>query len=86
MINYQQVDVETRIKEILSDKLEIAVDKINSDSLLVKDLGMDSFALIEIGYEVEERFKIDNVSDQDLTNVKTVKDLVDHINRHLKNA
>lgn len=37
-------EIENKVKEILSDKLNFPIDKINLDSSLVNDLGLDSFA------------------------------------------
>lgn len=77
-------DIEVQIKKIISDKLNIPINKINSHSSLVSDLGIDSLGFIEIAFEVEDRFKVNNIPREDLTNLKTVKDVADYIGLRLK--
>lgn len=50
----------------------------------VADLGIDSFAVVEIIYEVEERLKIEvpfNVNENPFGEMKTVGDLIDALEK-----
>ncbi len=76
MSNY--VGVENQVKEILAKQLGLEVDKIRLESLLVEDLGMDSFGSIETAFELEEKFEL-TIPDEALKKVKIVKDIVDYI-------
>ncbi|MFC4535912.1 acyl carrier protein [Sphaerisporangium dianthi] len=49
---------------------------IRRESLLVEDLGLDSLALVEVMYVLEERLNI-AVPEESLADVKTVMDLLD---------
>ena len=75
--------IETKIKEILSDKLEIKTGKIESSFSLRDDLGMDSFGAVEIMFEIESNFDID-VPEKDLLDVNTVQDAIDYIAKRLE--
>ncbi|MEZ5920410.1 MAG: phosphopantetheine-binding protein [Parvularculaceae bacterium] len=49
---------------------------------LITDLGIDSFAIVEIIYEVEEKLSIEipfNANDNALEGMKTVGDLIDAV-------
>jgi acyl carrier protein len=71
-------EVEKKVKEILADKLNIDIAKITPDSLLVDNLGMDSFGSVEMLFELEEKFGI-KIPDADIEKAKTVKDIVDYM-------
>lgn len=70
--------IETEVKKILSKQLNIDIKKINKDSLLRDDLGMDSFASLEIIYDLKEAFKIE-IPDDYIKNIKKVKDILNFI-------
>jgi len=70
--------VELKVKEVLADKLNRNINDIKLESLLLEDLGMDSFGSIETIFELEEKFNL-KIPDSDLEKVKTVKDIVDYI-------
>ena len=71
-------DIETTVKEILAKQLTMDVAKINPDSRLVEDLGLDSFGSVEVAFELEEKFDI-KIPDAALYEAKTVKNIVDYI-------
>jgi acyl carrier protein len=51
---------------------------------LITDLGVDSFSIVEIIYEVEEKLKIEvpfNANENPLGNMKTVGDLIDAVKK-----
>ncbi|MCM8824322.1 MAG: acyl carrier protein, partial [Candidatus Omnitrophica bacterium] len=61
----------------------IEPDKIKPESLLVDDLGIDSFSAIEIIYAIEETFKID-IPGGAFKNVERFSDIVNYIDKRLK--
>jgi len=72
------VEVEVIVKEVLGKQLTMDVGKINLDSRLVEDLGLDSFGSVEVAFELEEKFDI-KIPDAALYEAKTVKNIVDYI-------
>jgi acyl carrier protein len=71
------------VKSSLADILEIDVASISESASFGDDLGADSLALIELVEALEEElgertvgFKID---DEDLEDLKTVRDAVDYV-------
>ena len=71
------------IRNSLGDILEVAPDSISEGASFGDDLGADSLALIELVEALEEElsertvgFRID---DEDLEDLKTVRDAVDYV-------
>jgi len=71
-------EIEAIVKEVLAKQLTMEIGKINLDSRLVEDLGIDSFGSVEVAFELEERFNI-KIPDAALYEAKTVKNIVDYI-------
>ena len=71
-------EIETMVKEVLAKQLTMDVGKINLESRLVEDLGIDSFGSVEVAFELEEKFSI-KIPDAALYEAKTVKNIVDYI-------
>ena len=76
------------IRDQLADILEMEPSKITEDSSFADDLDADSLALIELVEALEEElsertvgFRID---DEDLEDLKTVRDAVDYVEVRLK--
>lgn len=63
-----------KVKEMLSNQLNIEVDKINENSKIVEDLGADSLDMIEMLMALEEEFNI-SVPDDKAEDLKTVGDI-----------
>jgi len=70
--------IETTVKEIIAKQLTMDVAKINMESRLVEDLGIDSFGSVEIAFELEEKFDL-KIPDAALYEAKTVQHIVDYI-------
>lgn len=71
------------IREQLADILELEPSKITESASFVEDLGADSLALIELVEGIEEeladRAANFRIEDDDLAELKTVRDAVDYV-------
>ncbi len=71
------------IRDRLADILEIEADRIAEGDSFKDDLGADSLALIELVDGLEEEFGERSVGfhidDEDLEDLKTVRDAVDYV-------
>lgn len=76
-------DVVTLIRDRLSDILEMEPDQINEGDSFADDLDADSLALIELVEALEEELADRTVGfrieDEDLQDLKTVRDAVDYV-------
>ena len=68
-------DIEKRVKKIISEQTSIPENKIKLNSDLRTDLGIDSFAAIELAFNLKTEFGI-AVEDNELPNLHTVEDLI----------
>jgi acyl carrier protein len=71
------------IRERLADILEIEESRITLEASFTEDLSADSLALIElveaIEQELEDRAQGFRIEDEDLADLRTVRDAVDYV-------
>lgn len=71
------------IRERLADILEIDEDRITMEASFTEDLSADSLALIELvealEQELEDRAEGFRIEDEDLTDLRTVRDAVEYV-------
>ena len=67
-----------KVKEIIADQLSVKVDDIKETTNIAEELGADSLDLVEILMSLEDEFGI-SIPDEEIPNLKTIKDLVDYI-------
>lgn len=72
-----------QVKESLADILSCDADKIELDTDLVRDLGVDSIDTVELIMAVEDTYDI-KISDKDAEDLKTVGDVIEFIEDHLE--
>lgn len=60
---------------IVATELEIAFEDVGLDAELEADLGVDSLAAVQIGYEIEVALDVEMMPEE-LIDVRTVADLV----------
>lgn len=68
----------TEVRQSIAAQLNIPLDSVHENSRLVEDLKADSLDVVELIMSLEERYNIE-VPDEDLTQLKTVGDIVRYI-------
>ena len=71
-------DVESKIKQIVAEHLDVEEDKINSDSSFIDDLGADSLDQVELLMAFEEEFDCE-IPEGEADKIATLKDAVAYI-------
>lgn len=66
-----------KVKEIISEQLDIDIDNIIMDSTF-EEMDADSLDLVELVMALEEEFDIE-ITDEEIEGIKTVGDVVNHI-------
>jgi acyl carrier protein len=74
-------DIETKVREKISEQLGVAADEVKPESSFIEDLGADSLDIVELVMALEEEFNIE-ISDEDAEKIRTVKDVVTYIEAH----
>ena len=67
-----------RIQDLLAQKFELKPDQLQPESQL-EGLGLDSLAIIEFMFNVEDEFKIKMPEER--IEIRTVQDIVDTVDR-----
>jgi acyl carrier protein len=74
-------DIETKVREKISEQLGVAADEVTPEASFIEDLGADSLDIVELVMALEEEFNIE-ISDEDAEKIRTVKDVVTYIEAH----
>ena len=74
-------DVESRVREIISEQLGVAANEVTPEASFIEDLGADSLDIVELVMALEEEYGME-ISDEDAEKIRTVKDVVDYIQAH----
>lgn len=78
-------EIEKQVIEVLAEKSCVDVKKIDLESSLIEDLGMDSLDAIEATFQFEEQYGLE-IADDDIRKFEIVQDIVDYINKRLSQA
>lgn len=68
-----------KVKEIIVNELKLDPSKVTLEANLTEDLGADSLDAVEVIMALEDEFDL-SISDEAAKNIKTVGDIVNHIN------
>lgn len=71
------MNVEKTIKTMIYDKFKIEV----TDATELAEIVQDSFAKVEMLFEIEEALKI-KISEEDIMNISTVADLISVVQKY----
>ena len=72
------MDIAAKVKEIVSDKLDVDGADIQEEQDFIEDLKADSLAIVEVVLALEEQFEIE-IPDEDTEKIKTVNDAIQYI-------
>lgn len=72
------MEIADKVKEIISQQLDVDMANIKPESSFIEDLGADSLAIVELVLAFEEQFEID-IPDEDTEKIRTVGDAVSYI-------
>jgi acyl carrier protein len=67
-----------QIVDIISKQLRKETEEITPEMSIMEDLGADSLDIVELLMALEEEFGI-TVPDEDVPNLKTVRDIVEYV-------
>lgn len=72
------VDVESKVKEIIVNKLGVEESQITHAASFINDLGADSLDTVELIMEFEKSFNV-TIDDSDAEKIQTVGDAVTYL-------
>ena len=65
-----------RVQKLISQELNIDIDKVTQDAHLFDDLNFDSLDSVQVVLELENEFDIE-IEDDEIDNVRTVQNILD---------
>lgn len=71
-------DVDSKVKEIIIDKLGVDENEVTNDANFTNDLGADSLDTVELIMEFEKEFDI-SIPDEDAEEIATVGNAIDYL-------
>jgi acyl carrier protein len=77
------MDIAEKVKEIISQQLDVELAEVKEPASFIDDLGADSLAIVELVLAFEEQFEID-IPDEDTEKIATVGDAITYIKAHIK--
>lgn len=78
-------EMETRLKKIVAEQLNVDEVKVVSSARFTEDLNADSLDLVEMIMSLEEEFGVE-IPDEDAEKILTVKDAMDYIDARVEQA
>lgn len=69
------MEIASKVKQLIAEQLNKAVEEVTEEKEVVKDLGADSLDVVEMLMNFEEEFGI-TVPEEDAVNIKTVGDII----------
>ena len=75
-------EVQSKLKEIVMDRLNAEEDQIKPEASFVEDLGADSLDIVELIMGIEEEFDIE-IPDEDAEKPTTVGEAMEYVKTKL---
>lgn len=72
------MDIEAKVKDIITDKLGVEESQITPEASFTNDLGADSLDIVELVMGFESTFNI-SIPDEDAEKISTVGDAVNYL-------
>ena len=73
-------DVESKIKKIICEQLDVPEADVVPEASFVDDLGADSLDQVELIMAMEEEFDV-SIPDEEAENIGTVQDAINYVNK-----
>ena len=71
-----------KLAALLAEQFSVEADSITMETTF-EDLCADSLDIVELSMALEEEFGVEELAEEELSNISTVADLVRYLNRKL---
>ena len=73
-----------KLKTIIAQQFGVEESSITTEMSFEDDLGADSVDIVELSMALEEEFEVDEMSEEDVTSIHTVGDLLKYLQERLE--
>jgi acyl carrier protein len=73
-------EILTGLGEIVEEIAGVPADEVTPGKSFVDDLDIDSLSMVEIAVAAQDKFGVE-IPDDELKNLKTVRDVIDYVRR-----
>ena len=77
-------DILAKLQTMIAEQFAVDESDIRMETSFEDDLGADSVDLVELVMELEEEFDIGEIPEEELTQMKTVGDVVRYVSKNVK--
>lgn len=78
------MNIEEKIMQMVAERFNKSMEDLDRDTEFVSDLSADSLDQVELTIDIEDEFELPEVSEEDLTKIVTIGDLVDYVQDHVE--
>ena len=71
------------MQDLIAEQFAVNADDVTMNSSFEDDLSADSVDLVEVVMAMEEEFDVDEIDEEDLAGLKTVRDCVQYLNHKI---
>lgn len=71
-----------KIRQMISEQLDIAMDEITLDTDIITDLNADSLDAVEVLNQIEEEFEIE-IPDEKTEDFRIVRNIVEYVEENM---
>jgi len=75
-------EIESKVKEIICNQLEVSPEQLRPEASFIDDLGADSLDIVELVMAMEEEFDIE-IPDEDAERIQTIGDATAYLKEKL---
>ena len=72
-----------KLCDLISEQFGVEADTITMETTFTDDLGADSLDIVELSMALEEEFGVSEMSEEDISGIATVGDLVTYLQSKL---
>lgn len=72
------MDTATKIRQIVSEQLDVALESVTDQARFIEDLGADSLAIVELALAFENEFGV-SIPDEVTSEIQTVADVIGYV-------
>ena len=67
-----------KVRELISDSLEVDISQVDRSASFIDDLGADSLDIVELVMAIEKEFDIE-IPDDDVEKMRTIGDAIEYL-------